>query len=464
MFKVITLSFALSLPLWAAHALSPVNSGQFPEESPIDLKDPNLSIPLTPKELAFLQRLDHIDMCVHPDWMPYDYINDHGDYIGINSDFHRLIARRIGKDIRIVKTVTWEQSLEYVRRRKCDILSSAQITESRRQFLSFSRPYIRYPIVIATRTYRPYVDDINGILDTRLLTVKGYAISEMLKHKYPDIHIVEVENARTGLEWVANGKAFGYIDTVATIGYQTQKHGILNIKISGATNEEYAMAIAVRNDQPLLLSIIDKAVASLSEGDKLPILNKWLSIKFEQKENTIPTWKILTAIGVILLLFALREYVVNRYKSKLETLNRELEQLSNTDPLTGIANRHFLNSVFKMEIARAQRYFSKFSIIMLDVDYFKMINDKFGHNEGDRVLKNIAHAVAELIRTNDTVGRWGGEEFLILCPETDVYGTLQLAEAIRQKVEQLDFDIPMKITISLGVAEYRDHYSLESFV
>lgn len=467
MFKVMTLSFALSLPLSAAPAMPLANGGQgrlADQGQSAALKNSKISLPLDPSELAFLHKMDHINMCVDPDWMPYDSINEQGDYIGINSDFHRLIAQRIGKEIRIIKTADWEQSLEYVRQRKCDILSSAQITEPRRQFLGFSRPYIHYPIVIATRTDRPFVEDITRILDNRLVTVKGYAVGEMLKRKYPDIHIIEVENALTGLKWVASGKAFGYLDTVATIGYQTQKHGILNIKISGATNEDYAMAVAVRNDQPLLLSVIDKAVASISEAEKLPILNKWISIKFEQKSDGIPTWKILVAIGMVFLLLALREYVINRYKSKLETLNKELEQLSNTDPLTGIANRHFLNSLFQQEIARAQRYFSKFSIIMLDVDYFKTINDQFGHNEGDRVLKNIAHAIASIIRTNDTVGRWGGEEFIVLCPETDLYGTVQLAEAIRRRIEQLDFGIPMNITISLGVAEYHDQQSLENLV
>jgi polar amino acid transport system substrate-binding protein len=464
MFKVITLSFALSLPLLAAPALSPIHSGPLPGQSLSAMKNSGFSLPLDPQEIAFLQRITHINLCIDPDWMPYDYVSEQGDYIGINSDFYRLIARRIGKEIRIVRTVDWRQSLDYARQRKCDLLSGAQIIAPHGQFLDFSRPYIHYPLVIATRAEHPFIDNIQEILDRPLLAVKGAAIGAILKRKYPNIHLIEVENARTGLERVAGGKAFGYIDTVAAISYQTQKYGIESIKISGATNEDYAMSVAVRNDRPLLLNIIDKAVASLSEGDKLPIMNKWLPVKFEQKNDAIQTWNIFIAVGILLLLLTLREYVINRYKSRLESLNKELEQLSNTDSLTGIANRHFLNNMFKMEMARARRYRSKFSVILLDVDHFKTINDTFGHNEGDRILKTIAHAAADALRTNDTAGRWGGEEFLVLCPETDLYGAQRLAEAIRQKIERLDFGIPRKITISLGVAEYQDDQSVEDLV
>ncbi|WP_020565249.1 GGDEF domain-containing protein [Methylosarcina fibrata] len=209
-------------------------------------------------------------------------------------------------------------------------------------------------------------------------------------------------------------------------------------------------------------SAIDETAASLGEGDPLPIPNQWFPAAFEAKGDGIQTWKF--AVAILGLLLVLREYVINRYQSRLEHLNKELEQISNTDPLTGIANRHFLNDVFARESAKARRYRSKFAVIMLDVDHFKTINDLFGHTEGDRILKHIARAVADTIRTPDTAGRWGGEEFLVLCPETDLNEARQLAETIRRKIERLDFGLPMKVTIGLGVIEYKNHPSLEHLV
>ena len=415
-------------------------------------------------EIDYLNRTPHINMCIDPDWMPYDYLNEHGNYVGINADYHQLFAQMIGKEVNIVITRNWYESLDFVKDRKCDILSSAAVTEERKRYLAFTRPFIRYPIVIATREDQLFIQNIESVLTKNFTVVKGFSIIETLKQKYPTIKIIEADDARTGLEMVASGKAFGYIDTVATIGYQTQKYGILNVKISGVTEQHYDMRVAVRNDRPQLLSIYDKAVASVSETEKLNILNKWISIKYEQRLDYSSTWKIVFAISALFALLAYRERVITHYNSRLKDLNRELEQLSKIDPLTGIANRHLLNNTFIKEIARAQRYHSQLSIIMIDVDHFKSINDNFGHVAGDHILKTIAHLMSTTIRTNDMVGRWGGEEFLILCPETDLNGASQLAENIRQKIAHFDFGIFRNVTVSLGVAEYQDKQSPEKFV
>ncbi|MGR8940838.1 MAG: diguanylate cyclase [Gammaproteobacteria bacterium] len=424
------------------------------------------ALPFDAGESNFLRQLEHIRLCVNPDWMPYDFVNRRGEYSGMNADFHQFFAERIGKEIRVVKTLTWEQSLEFVKQRKCDILSSAASTRDLQPFLAFTRPFNHYPIVIAVRDDQAFIRTIDDVLARPFVAVKGFAASALVKRIYPEITIIEVDNARAALEWVSTGKAFGYLDTVATIGYQSQKYGILNIKIAGVTEASYAMSVAVRNDWPYLLSVYNKAIASMTETERLTILNKWISLKYEKKgdhDHRLIGF-ILSGIAAFLLLLVLREFVVNKYRARLQALNRELEQLSNTDALTGIANRRLLNHVFEKEITRAERYRSKFSVIMLDVDFFKAINDDFGHQIGDDVLKSIADLMIDTIRESDLAGRWGGEEFLILCPETELSGALQVAETIRQKIQRHDFGMPSGITASLGVAEHREGQSLHALI
>ncbi|MGR9000582.1 MAG: diguanylate cyclase [Gammaproteobacteria bacterium] len=421
-------------------------------------------IVLTPEEKEFLKPIRSITMCVDPDWLPYDQINAEGRHIGINADFQKLFARYIGKEIQLIQTNSWAQSLEYIKARKCDILSSAQVTKERQQYLAFTRPFMRYPIVIATRSDQMFIQDISTVVTLPLAMVKGYAVIEMLRQQYPCIKIIEVDNAATGLEMVANGKAFGYIDTVATIAYQTQKHGILNIKISGITDKHYDMSVAVRNDRPQLLGVFNKAVASITETERLDILNKWIAIKYEQKTDYTLIGKISLAIAFIFSFILYRQRLINQYNARLKALNQELEHLSKTDPLTGVANRHLLNHTFQEELERVHRYRSNLSIIMIDVDYFKTINDRFGHIIGDQVLKKLADLMSSTIRSTDLIGRWGGEEFLILCPETDLNGAIKLAENIRQNISHYNFGIPQTITVSQGVAEYQKMQSLEKFI
>jgi diguanylate cyclase (GGDEF)-like protein/PAS domain S-box-containing protein len=136
------------------------------------------------------------------------------------------------------------------------------------------------------------------------------------------------------------------------------------------------------------------------------------------------------------------------------TVKKQMEQLSVTDPLTKLFNRFRLDSVFKSELVRCERYKCELSVIIIDVDGFKAINDKYGHQIGDIVLKSVADVLRDNIRKADTLGRWGGEEFIIICPETDVTGATHLAEKVRKAVEAHKFAMVSKVTCSLGVAGY----------
>ncbi|WP_299794378.1 diguanylate cyclase [uncultured Shewanella sp.] len=133
------------------------------------------------------------------------------------------------------------------------------------------------------------------------------------------------------------------------------------------------------------------------------------------------------------------------------TDKKEIERLSVTDTLTGLSNRRRLDDLFSHEFDRFNRYERQFAMILLDVDHFKQVNDKFGHKVGDRVLIEMGRLLALNVRKNDLLGRWGGEEFLLICPETSLDGAIKLAEKIRQIIEVTDFSEVGRVTASFGV-------------
>ncbi|WMC10682.1 diguanylate cyclase [Oceanimonas pelagia] len=135
----------------------------------------------------------------------------------------------------------------------------------------------------------------------------------------------------------------------------------------------------------------------------------------------------------------------------LERKNRELARLSTTDALTGLVNRGHLEQLLTREIHRYQRYGTGFAVVMLDVDHFKQVNDSCGHAVGDQVLRRLAELMREHTRLSDCPGRWGGEEFLILCPNTDAEGACRLAELLRRRIEQESFPVIGRRTCSFGV-------------
>ncbi len=134
------------------------------------------------------------------------------------------------------------------------------------------------------------------------------------------------------------------------------------------------------------------------------------------------------------------------------------------DNLTNIFNRAFFLDALKEEFEKAKRYHSIFSIILLDIDHFKTFNDKYGHLKGDEVLKRIAKTVYDNVRKSDIFARWGGEEFILLLPETSLEKAELLAENLRKKIENIEIKGIHKVTSSFGVAEYSDGDDRDSLI
>ncbi|WP_243439932.1 diguanylate cyclase [Fundidesulfovibrio soli] len=139
---------------------------------------------------------------------------------------------------------------------------------------------------------------------------------------------------------------------------------------------------------------------------------------------------------------------------ELDDKNRALEVLLQTDRLTRLHNRHKLDEAFQAEVLRAKRYATQFSVILLDVDSFKTVNDTFGHLVGDSVLVQVADTLSANVREMDMVGRWGGEEFLLLCPETGLETAAELASRLRSVLACQPLPPVEQVTASFGVAAY----------
>lgn len=153
---------------------------------------------------------------------------------------------------------------------------------------------------------------------------------------------------------------------------------------------------------------------------------------------------------------------------RMAALVEESQRLASTDALTGLMNRRAFAASMAIEIARSQRHGYPMSLILLDVDHFKLVNDKRGHQGGDKVLAGLGHLLSGgLLRCSDLAARWGGEEFVVAFPSTASDGGATAAERVRHAIEQMEVDeggIPIPVTASLGLVELRPGESLESLV
>ena len=153
------------------------------------------------------------------------------------------------------------------------------------------------------------------------------------------------------------------------------------------------------------------------------------------------------------------EGIVEDITSRVEIENT-LEHMALFDSLTSLYNRKAIEFALNNEIQRSGRYQHKVSVLLLDLDHFKNINDTYGHQAGDQVLEAFAEVITDSIRGTDSAGRYGGEEFIVLLPETALENAVALAERLRQRVAELRVqsgDNTIKLTTSIGVAVYPDH-------
>jgi len=186
--------------------------------------------------------------------------------------------------------------------------------------MDFTTEYIDMPVLIATQSNKPFIDHIEQIHDKKIAVVKHYVIGDILKKRYPNINLVEVDSVSEGLRDVESGKIFALVDNLATINYEIQNNFINSVKVSGRLDIRIKYRMATRNDEPILHEIFEKIITSIDGTVKKEIFKKWIhSYSTEETVDFTIIWYILGAVSVMIALSSYRQYSLNK-------LNRILHQ------------------------------------------------------------------------------------------------------------------------------------------
>jgi polar amino acid transport system substrate-binding protein len=419
---------------------------------------------LTHKEREYLQKKNVIKICVDPNWMPLDAINKNGQHVGVAADILKTIAKNSNIEFQLVSADTWVKSMELAKQRKCDIYPMAMETPSRKTYMDFAPPYVSIPMVIATKSSEIFIDSLKAMQGKKVSLVKGYAFVELLNIKYPKIKIVEVDSLMQGIQFVREGKVNGHLEPLISLAYTLREEGITDVKIAGKFDDLWSLSIATRSDEPILKSIMKKALDTIDDKEIQDIYNKWLAVKFEERVDYTLIYKI-GAVVVLFVLFGMwRYYEIHKINKLINQKNEELEKLSTTDQLTNIFNRRKIDEMLQVNKELADRYGAAFGVIMLDIDHFKKVNDTYGHHVGDITLQTFATLLVEHTRKSDIVGRWGGEEFLIIIPHATQESIMTFAQNLRIEIESYNFKDVGHATASLGASLYYKNESYDNVV
>lgn len=235
------------------------------------------------------------------------------------------------------------------------------------------------------------------------------------------------------------------------------------IKLYGS-KEEIKKTKKTRKDLGIIWSDLEKAIFDYRDNPSTRNEESLIEISEEiwDKSNEIVLMSQLSSevkikryrislvfFGVDIILAVIIIFLIRRY------VKNTLEHLVDYDGLTNIFNKRYFNESLDMEIIKAEKHNKDLSLIILDIDYFKKINDSYGHDVGDIILKEISELIKSNLEKDNILSRIGGEEFAIIAPSTDRDQAFELAEKIRKSVEEYDFSYPKKkTTISIGISEY----------
>jgi len=237
------------------------------------------------------------------------------------------------------------------------------------------------------------------------------------------------------------------------LNIQQEKEKLSNAEVE--TKQKENMVESLVNLQKEKQSEFEKAKTELEIlNSKIEEQKNNLLIKediISDQKNIISALVILSTIIVILGLNGIRQ-------------NRLLKNLSQIDTLSGLYNRRFMNQKLEEEISKYKRYKTPFSILLIDVDFFKKINDTYGHDKGDFVIKQISSLMKQYTRNSDITSRWGGEEFLILATNTDLNAALSLGKNLLELIEKNDFKTKTSITVSIGISTFDDNLTQEKLL
>lgn len=223
-------------------------------------------INLTPEEKNYLKN-KNITMCVDPDWEPFEKINKYGFHEGISADIIKLISNKLNIKIELIPTKDWDESIDFSKQKKCDILSFLNETPKRKEWLVFTEPIFNDQNVLVGRIEKSYIDDISKV-NLSIALPKNTAMGERFAKDFPNLTIIPTTSEDEAFKLVEEQKADLTLRSMIITAYTIKKNGLFNLKIVGEPKGyENNLRIGVRLDEPILKDILNKAIQTISQKD-----------------------------------------------------------------------------------------------------------------------------------------------------------------------------------------------------
>lgn len=425
---------------------------------------------LTPEERQWLRKKKQLTYCISKERMPYSALKG-TQPIGITSDLMEIFSERLDIEFTPLPISTFDESLVKAAAGACDIIPMISKTRSRQKYLDFTAGYTGYNVAIIAREESSFISGVAALGSLKTGIVPTSNIFEKVVTKYPKLNYIPVDTIEGCLEQVSTGQLDAAILSLPMASHYIRKKGLANLKVAGHTSIKEDLRIAMSREIRPLHSILSKVVRSVTNQEVEAIDHKWMAIEMEHPIDYSLIGKILAGAGLALILVVFWNRKLSRLNKEIASANlklrdktKELEHISITDSLTGLYNRRHVENAFKLELRRTIRHNHNLSLVTIDIDFFKAINDTYGHQTGDTVLRQFADRLKTNIRSTDTLGRWGGEEFIIVCPEICLKNAVHMSQGLCRTIAETPYGTAGTQTASFGVTGFKKGDDIQDMI
>lgn len=254
----------------------------------------------TPEERSWLAAHPVIRVGVDPAWAPVEYVGEDGTAHGMSIAYLDRLGKMLGTRFQIVPAPSWADTLRRVDAREVDMVTAAAATPARRERMTFTPPYLSFPAAIFSAADVAYLGGPEALRGRPVAVVRGEAVVDWLRTEWRSIPLVPVDDTREGLRKVARGDAYAFIGNLVTTSYYIGQSGLTQVKVAGETAFTYRLGMAVRNDWPVLSSVLRKGLDAIPGIERDAIYRDWIAIRYEQRVDYSLLWKLGTAVALVL--------------------------------------------------------------------------------------------------------------------------------------------------------------------
>jgi polar amino acid transport system substrate-binding protein len=291
-----------------------------------DAKATRPKLILSDEERAWLKAHPVLRLGLDPLWEPVEFIDDKGKYRGISASFMQRLAEMLEVELKYDPKQTWSQAVNRAKQGEVDLLPAINPSPKRSEYLNFTKPYLHFPFMIVTRNNAPLIAGMEDIGDWRIAVERDYVTREYLNRDYPALQQLLFDDTAQALKAVASGTADAYVGNLTMASYLIDKLGLGNLKVAAPAPYDNDLSIGVRKDWPQLQSILDKALAAISEDERRTIRQQSLAIRYDVEVDYSLLWKVVAGAAVLLLLTLLWVAQTRKQKAALAVAKAEAEQ------------------------------------------------------------------------------------------------------------------------------------------